>query len=607
MALKKKDIEIISVSAVKNSVVVCEFLEPIINERDKDPSWDGEILIYKNKTKKKEYLKGRMPIQVKGTECENHSKREISFLMSTVDLRNYLYDGGCVLFVVYIGNGGLTNKIYYVELTPIKLRQILEEAKGQRSKTVYLKEFPSDNNKKATIFLNCLQNCQKQASFTEGKLLSLEELQKLGKVENIFIPVAGVGIKDTEMALFDNELYLYAKIKDSSIPQPIKMLPKDIQTETDVAAKITIDDRLFYTEYKVIKKANTVTLLFGHSFKVEFNKENQRCNINYKNSDNIRDLAKDLDFILTYIDKGYFKINDEVVPFDYDEADFSKFKTKRQIDILTAAQNIVKVLDMLGCDEDINRKDIDDEGWRNINRLITAFIYKKPIDGLKENLSPLSSIKVGNLRIAICLKKCEKPGEYEVYDFFKTELSVAFEDESGKMIPISQYSILKANDFLTISNMNFDVLLPSFQKSELHKETYARANLFLLELLNAYDDAVDETKKKKILNVCEGFSDWLFDIDEEYLDYPTRLLNRLQTIKRRRSLNIEEVSALYELIENKVTYEEAVIGAYLILDNQQAAEIHLSRLTKERQDAFKEFPIYRFYKETTEETNNDQT
>lgn len=70
-----------------------------------------------------------MPIQVKGTECDDHSKKNISFSMSTVDLRNYLYDGGCILFVVYIGNRGLTNKIYYAEFTPVKLRQLLDGAR----------------------------------------------------------------------------------------------------------------------------------------------------------------------------------------------------------------------------------------------------------------------------------------------------------------------------------------------------------------------------------------------------------------------------------------------------------------------------------------------
>ena len=145
MALDNKAIETLSVNAVKNSIVTSEFLDQFIADNDKEPSWDGFVYIYGDKSKQKSNLKGRMPVQVKGTEDDDHSKEKISFSMSIVDLRNYLYDGGCILFVVYIGNFGVTNKIYYAELTPIKLRQLLEEAKEQDSKTVHLKEFPSGN------------------------------------------------------------------------------------------------------------------------------------------------------------------------------------------------------------------------------------------------------------------------------------------------------------------------------------------------------------------------------------------------------------------------------------------------------------------------------
>ena len=122
MPLDNKAIETLSVNAVKNSIVTSEFLDQFIADNDKEPSWDGFVYIYGDKSKKKSNLKGRMPVQVKGTECDDHSKETISFSMTTVDLRNYLYDGGCVLFVVYIGNCGLTNNIYYAELTPVKLR-----------------------------------------------------------------------------------------------------------------------------------------------------------------------------------------------------------------------------------------------------------------------------------------------------------------------------------------------------------------------------------------------------------------------------------------------------------------------------------------------------
>lgn len=603
MALDNKAIETLSVGAVKSSIVTSEFLDQCIADNDKEPSWDGSVYIYGDKSKQKSKLKGRMPVQVKGTECDDHSKESISFPMSTVDLRNYLYDGGCVLFVVYIGNSGLTNKIYYAELTPVKLRQLLEEAKEQDSKTVYLKEFPSDNNKKATIFLNCLQNCQKQASFKDGKLFSLEELKEQGVLENIVIPFSGVGITDPQMALIKNEVYLYAKIKGSSIPQPIDIVPRDVHTQQFFDALVTIEDRIFYTNYRVIRSAKETTVCYGESFKVKLSENNDPSKIEYKNSDKIRVLAKDLDFMLTYMDKGYFKINDVKIPFDYSGMDSTNFDIEKEREHLAFAKNVVRVLNMLGCTDDIDINDMDLEDWKNLNRLVTAFLDKKPVRGLKKDLPPIACLKVGKLKFVVYLKQCEEKGVYEMYDFFKTDFPVAFEDENnvGEILPISQYAILHENDFLTLSNINFDVLLPSFQKVEYHHETFNRANCFLLELLCAYDKA-QSMRKEKILEVCKAFCDWISEAPEDELEYSIKTLNILQTTKRWRDFNIDEIGTLYSMIENKDTPEGCLVGAYLLLDQQQAAEIHFAKLSEEEQKNFKEYPIYHFWK--TEEKEN---
>ena len=600
--LDSKTIETLSVNAVKNSIVTSEFLDQYISENDKEPSWDGAVYIYRNKNKKKDNLKGRMPVQVKGVQCDDYSKENISFSMSKSDLVNYLYDGGCVLFVVYIGNNGLTNKIYYVELTPLKLRKLLEGAKEQDSKTVHLKEFPSDSNKKATIFLNCLQNCQKQSSFVEGKLFSLEELVKQGVLENLVIPFSGVGIKDPQMALVKNEVYLYAKIKGSSIPQPIKMIPEGSFTSQVLDAEVTIDNRMFYSECTVNKSADSVTYCFGSSFEMKFGEQEQTCKINYKNSTKIRVLANDLDFLLSYIDKGYFKLNGAEFSFDYDGADFSNFDIEEERKHLELAKKIVKVLDLLGCADDIDIDDMEAKDWRNMERLITAFIDKKPVSGLNKDLSPVSCMKVGKLKLALYLKEIEETEEYEIYDFFKTDVSVSIEDEDGKSLPVSPYCILSTDNFLDISNMNFDVLLPSFQKIEHHSETFSIANTFLLKLLAAYDKSESEELKSKIIKVCDDFSDWILKATDEELDYEIKTLNRLQTIKRYRDFTIDEISTLYKLIEDSNTSEMCIVGAYLLLGQQCAAEIHFSRLTDEEQKYFKDFPIYSFWK-LEEESN----
>ena len=328
--MDNKAIETLSVNAVKNSIVTSDFLDQFINDNDKEPSWDGAVYIYDNKSKKKSNFVGRMPVQIKGRESNDFSKDSITFSMKTVDLRNYLKDSGCVLFVVYIGNNGLASKIYYAELTPIKLRVLLEAAKNKDSKIVELKEFPTDNDEKATIFLNCFQNCQKQASFKDGKLFKLEELEKQNLLENIVIPVAGIGITNPDIALIKNEVYLYANIKGMPGLQPIDVIPQNIQTERTRNAVVAIDGKIFYTHYQIIKNKNGVMVCYGESLTMRFGKNGQPYKVNYRNSDKIRVLVKDLDFMLTYLEKGYFMVDDVKISFDYTDIDDKHFDIENE-------------------------------------------------------------------------------------------------------------------------------------------------------------------------------------------------------------------------------------------------------------------------------------
>lgn len=50
------------------------------------------------------------------------------------------------------------------------------------------------------------------------------------------------------------------------------------------------------------------------------------------------------------------------------------------------------------------------------------------------------------------------------------------------------------------------------------------------------------------------------------------------------------------MIENSEMREDCLIGAYLLLGQQQAAKMHFARLSKLEQGNFKEYPIYHFWK-----------
>lgn len=70
------------------------------------------------------------------------------------------------------------------------------------------------------------------------------------------------------------------------------------------------------------------------------------------------------------------------------------------------------------------------------------------------------------------------------------------------MIPTSQYAILHADDLLKIQNIQSELFLPSFQKVET-EDKYTRANWFLLELLEAYDNSNDQ--RQDLLKAADDF------------------------------------------------------------------------------------------------------
>lgn len=593
--MDKKAIETLSVNAVRDSIVVSDFLDQFIADNDKEPTWDGFVYIYNDKSKKKEKLKGRLPVQVKGTENDDFSKEEISFPVSVVDLNNYLYDGGAVFFVVYIGHNGLTKQIYYAELPPIKLRIYLSEAKGQKSKSIKLKKFPTDSNEKAMIFFQCLENCQKQASFSSAQLFSLEELEKQGVLEGITVPVSTVGGIDAKTALLKNEVYIYAKIKGSAIPQPLEAIPQRLVTREERDAVITVGEKLFYTKVSIIQDADTTTTIFGESFSIKASKNGGAVKINYKSSDKLRTLVVDLNFMLSYIETGSFKWNGVDFPFDNNGADFSNFSLEEEKSRLEYAQKVVSLLDLLGCKKDLNVKSLQDKDWKNISYLVTALIDKEPVEHLRTDLPPILSVDIGDLKFIVCLQRVDgKNDTYQIFDFFKTEMSLVYEKENGDKRPISQYAILHADDLIKADNIRYDVLLPSFQKAEQHEETIMRANFFLLELLEAFDK---DNTKVELLSTARSFSDWIFDSDNEALPYEVKLLNKLQIEKRERPLTINEIKELFRVVETPNQREDILVGAYLLLDQQPAAEVHFEKLGSELQEEFKKYPIFHFWKE----------
>lgn len=124
-----------------------------------------------------------------------------------------------------------------------------------------------------------------------------------------------------------------------------------------------------------------------------------------------------------------------------------------------------------------------------------------------------------------------------------------------------------------------------------------RANYFLLELIKAYD----LQNNPEIIRTASEFSDWIMDATEAELPYKIRLLNKLQIVKRQRSLNAEERKLLYNLIIDPTSSNDILTAAYLLLGEQSLAKDHFEELDNQVQHEFKTYPIYHFWQDNITE------
>lgn len=76
MKLNTIQIEKLSVSALNDAIMKCDSLQPEINQGDREPCLDGNVLVYSTNQFCKKNLLGAVRVQVKGTANSSHFKKE---------------------------------------------------------------------------------------------------------------------------------------------------------------------------------------------------------------------------------------------------------------------------------------------------------------------------------------------------------------------------------------------------------------------------------------------------------------------------------------------------------------------------------------------------
>jgi hypothetical protein len=588
-------IETHAINAVKDSIITVDFLDQFISEKDKEPSWDGFIYLYKSKDHNKENFTGRVPVQIKGEINSAFSSGQISYVVEMADLYSYQKDRGVVYFVVYINKENpIQRKIYYEALTPVKIASYIKGSEDQKTKTIKLKEFPSDSYKKTTILLNFFNASKKQASFPPGTFLPIEKLQNNDSYKyTMFVDgyAPDNDINSFFQAFFENDIYVYVSLQGSETLIPVDVVANPIEVIETVNDNVSVNNRIYYKSFERIRALGKTTIKIGNILSIVLNHDDSAISANISlRTKTLREEVVNLSFLIDAIKAKKIQLGNVNLNFLLPEEEQKVFDLIKQEERLKYYNQIIELLSVLHVEEDIELDKLSDRHIKDIDTLIMAILDKKIIKNIKANETPTTiALDIANISLKLIVVKDKKNDGYIIQDFFNSNIYATIERDDTRYIT-SIYSTMQVKDYVDLSNIDYDSILYSFKNLvKVNEHIYDYANQNLLTMLLAFD----EKSNQKLFEVAESIAKWIYE--ENAINNEIALLNYFQVIKRKRSLKREEVAKLYELTENNDLSEDVKVGAYLLLENQIAAEMHFEKMSTEQQDSFKTFPIYKFW------------
>ena len=585
------DSEKIATNHVELAISKASHLVSHINSNDKEPSWDGDVEVYKKSghVHAKADLILKVPVQVKGHIKPNLKKKSIKYSIQYSDLRNYLYVGGTIFFVVYFDKEDEHYTIYYVGLLPFDLKKMLKDYKGDFSKckSIELKIFPTKKEDIDDIFLNFAHHMNRQRAAINSALLSFDSDLP---TNTISLGYSTSAAKHYDLPLdyfFDHETYIYA-VLPQKVELPIAHLDRIELFSFTRDAPISIDSKVYFESYTVTRSKSSTVIRFGKGIQMSFSTaQSLPTKFNFTLSGTLSERIKDAEFMVAALSAHHYEINGGKIAFS--EADCANLPTLQKK--LSFLLDVKKTLEAVHATADLDCSSLSVTDNTNLSILRAALIDKEPIK-MCSSQSLLRSCHIANLELLLWVVPTEENSEYyNIYDFNYVPLIYREFDKNDKEYPSTHFVMLNKDAMLKYCNIDYNALLDAVQHVPFSKDYSHSLNALLLEMLKAYDES--KNSRIELLSTATALALWIKDSDP-YTEHPIAILNYLQSVIRSRTLTSTEQAEILSLIEAAQDNESIYVGAYLLLDNPVAAKIHFDKLPEESQKFFESCPIYHF-------------
>ncbi|MFR5618779.1 MAG: hypothetical protein ACLTJ5_08080 [Clostridium sp.] len=170
---------------------------------------------------------------------------------------------------------------------------------------------------------------------------------------------------------------------------------------------------------------------------------------------------------------------------------------------LAYLRDVKETLEYYGVYEPLKCERMTEKEEKYIKMMILSYKYNEMVSFNGAKVLPVSYIQVENLKILLFFEE-HGDGKYLVRNFDDTKLKFWGEYKDGNKFRTSKYTILQAEDFATISNLNFDIIVDGL-KDINNQGHIIRTKLTLLEMLKAYD----KNRNSRLLDSACRLAYWI--------------------------------------------------------------------------------------------------
>lgn len=576
-------------------------IAPLLKKRDKFPIWDGDLMLYREGGKNKNsYLIGPVPAQVKSTCNKNIPISTVNRKINVEELKTFQKNGGIAYFVVYVHPTDFKkSKAFYSLLTPVDLVRYITMANSQKTISVDLQELKELDMQKELSFLDFFNDCNKQRNFVSP--IFLKDIEK--EIDTFKIDFSLASCKDKKdlykyLTIHENFIYVTFKGDPTKTPHPLGDRRYKLKALQEVELDISVKEKTYFNKCIAEIENGELYIVIPDVMKFAFPMELSDAPFEGKVHINtvFRTLSQQihiLNFLIDVINEGGFYVGGvKMSVSDIGQDDLDHLQGE-----LEGANNLQKVLSELHVEKDLDVSDLSKEDIKNINTIISKFIYNKPIEFTDLKPPRFAKMDIADVSILFFVDKdqSDKIRLTSAYDLsmfvFTTEI-----ENGDRRIVIPPYVGYDAEIFRDVCNINYSDFLPSFkEKRTVENRFYQSMNWTILRMLMGYDAQIK--KNSILLETAFEMAKWLEDNDPDRNSHFIHVINCLQIKKRLNIISKEDEECLVNILEMKECNDELKFAAYLLLDDKNMAKRYFLKLDKTTRDLYQSsLPLYNLIK-----------